>query len=263
MRIKMMLSCCLVLLFLAGHTQQKKVTLDYYFNHEFKKNSKGELVRFHYMWEDTVESGYSKWGNIFKQSGFVLGSLDSAPTVENLKGTSVYLIVDPDTELETAKPNYIEPEHIKAIRNYVKHGGILVVMANDSGNVEFKHLNKLTESFGIHLNEDSKSKVYKNNYEMGAFYIPAGDPIFTTAHKVYMKEVTSLQLYKNAVPVITHQTEKYIVAAKATYGKGTVLVIGDPWFYNEYLNGHLGNNNGWENDKAAADLSHWLFTISK
>ena len=249
--------------FFVAHAQTKTVTLDYFFNNEYKKNAQGETVRFHYTWEDTAQSGYSKMGTIFKQKGFQLKSLETAPTKENLKGISVYLMVDPDTEKETAKPNFIEAGHIKAIAEFVKNGGVLVIMANDSGNVEFNHLNKLTETFGIHLNGDSKSKVYNDKYEMAAFFIPKNDSIFATAKKVYLKEVSSLLLTKNATPIIKHQTENYVVGAKAKYGKGTVVVIGDPWFYNEYLNGRLGYTNGWDNDKAANDFVTWLFKRAK
>ncbi len=259
------ISIFLVVVFfgLACYGQQKIVTLDYFFNNEFKKNALAELIRFHYTWEDTAQSGYSKLGTIFKTKGFQLKSLETSPTKENLKATSVYLIIDPDTEKETAKPNFIEAEHIKAIAQFVKKGGVLVIMANDSGNVEFNHLNQLTETFGIHLNGDSKSKVYNDKYEMAAFFIPAKDAIFTTAKKVYLKEVSSLQLSKSATPILKHQTEKYVVGAKAKYGKGTVVVIGDPWFYNEYINGRLGYTNGWDNDKAANDFVTWLAKLSK
>lgn len=255
----------LVVVFCAAtsYGQQKTALLDYFFNNEFKKNAQGNLERFHYTWEDTAQSGYSKLGTIFQQKGFQLKSLETAPTKESLKTASVYLMVDPDTEKETAKPNFIEAEHIKAIAQFVKKGGVLVIMANDSGNVELNHLNQLTETFGIHLNGDSKSKVYKDKYEMAAFFIPAKDSIFSTAKKVYLKEVSSLQLSKNALPILKHQIENYIVGAQAKFGKGTVVVIGDPWFYNEYINGRLGYNNGWDNDKAANDFVSWLSHLVK
>ncbi|MFP5039918.1 hypothetical protein [Parasediminibacterium sp. JCM 36343] len=267
MKKKKMKDCFAILLMLlangVSYSQTKTVILDYFFNHEFKKNSKGEMERFHYTWEDTAQSGYSKLGAVFVQNGFALKSLEAAPTKKNLKGTSVYLMVDPDTEKETATPNFIQHEHIKAIAKWVKKGGVLVVMANDTLNVEFEHLNHLTETFGIHLNGDSKSKVYNDKYEMAAFLIPQGDPIFTTAKKVYLKEVSSLNLSKTAKPILVHQTEKYIVGAAAKVGKGMVVVIGDPWFYNEYLNGRLGYKNGWDNNKAADDFTKWLFKESK
>jgi len=241
------------------------VTLDYYFNHEYKKGKDGKFTteRFHYMWEDVAESGYSKWGDVFKKDGFALKTLETAPTEENLKGTSVYLIVDPDNEKETPSPNYVQPEHIKTLKKWVKEGGVLVIMMNDSANCEFEHIKPLTAEFGIKLNQDVKSHVYNDKYDMAAFYIPTGDPIFKTAKKVYLKEVTSLTLSKTAKPILVHQTEKYTVAAAAKVGKGTVVVVGDPWFYNEYLNGHLGYYKGWDNDKAADDFSKWLYSISK
>jgi unsaturated rhamnogalacturonyl hydrolase len=265
MKKNYLLAGALGLLSVAGMAQTKTVTLDYYFNHEFKKDKAGQFTaeRFHYLWEDRDQSGYSKWGEVFKKDSFNLKSLQTAPTTESLKGTSVYLIVDPDNDKETPTPNYILPGHIKAIKEWVKQGGVLVVMMNDSSNCEFAHAKELTAAFGITLNEDIKSHVYNDKYEMAAFYIPDNDPIFKTAKKVYLKEVTSLTLSKKARPILVHQTEKYTVAAAAKFGKGTVVVVGDPWFYNEYLNGRLGTNKGWDNDKAADDFTKWLYSISK
>ena len=260
---KIVIIALAILGFYCVQGQTKKVTLDYYFNHEFKKNTKGEQVRFHYMWSDTAESGYSKLGAVFIKNGFTLDSLTTAPTMANLKGTSVYVIVDPDTERETPKPNFIQAEDVAAIGSWVKKGGVLVIMANDTLNVEFTHLNQLTETFGIHLNGNSKSKVYNDKYEMAAFKIPVNDPIFKTAKKVYLKEVSSLQLSKTAKPILVHQTEQYTVGAAVKVGKGMVIVIGDPWFYNEYLNGRLGTTNGWDNDKAADDFTKWLSMKSR
>jgi unsaturated rhamnogalacturonyl hydrolase len=238
--------------------QQRIVLLDNFFNNEFKKNSQGELIKFHYLWDDTDESGYSKWGAMFQQKGFSLQTLTTAPTITDLSKASVYVIVDPDTDRETSNPNTINQKHVIAIRKFIQQGGIVVVMANDSINADLVHLNLLTKRFGITLNADSKSKVYNDQYEMAAFQIPAGDDIFTTAKKVYLKEVSSLTLSKKAKPILTHHKEGYTVAAVAPYGKGKIIVVGDPWFYNEYLNGRLGNNNGWDNDKAAADLVAWI-----
>lgn len=258
--IKKILFITLPLLSYIGvSAQTKKITLDYYFNSEFKKNASGTPSRFHYTWSDTAESGYSKLGAVFKKNGFVLDSLTTQPTRTNLKNTAVYLIVDPDTQRETTQPNFILPKNNKVITRWVKKGGVLVIMANDSLNTEFTHLNRLTETFGIHLNGDSKSKVYNDKYEMAAFKIPVNDFVFKTAQKVYLKEVSSLTLSKTARPILIHQTNQYVVGAAAKLGKGKVVVIGDPWFYNEYLNGRLGTANGWDNDKAADDFAKWLF----
>ena len=265
MKRSWLLGLSVSLLSVAGMAQSKTVTLDYYYNHEFKKGSDGKFntTRFHYMWEDKEQSGYSIWGDIFKKDGFDLKTLETAPTLENLKGTSVYLMVDPDNAKETPNPNYVLPEHIAALKKWVNAGGVLVIMMNDSTNCEFDHVKPLTAAFGIKLNQDVKSHVYNSKYDMAAFYVPDNDPIFKTAKKVYLKEVTSLTLSKTAKPILVHQTEKYTVAAAAKVGKGTVVVVGDPWFYNEYLNGLLGNDKGWDNDKAADDFTKWLFSISK
>jgi unsaturated rhamnogalacturonyl hydrolase len=94
--------------------------------------------------------------------------------------------------------------------------------------MKFDYITKLTEKFGIHLNGNSKNKVYNDIYKMATFFIPENDSMFLIAHKVYLKEVSTLQLTKNAVPILKHQKENYVVVAKARYGKGTVIVMGGP-----------------------------------
>jgi unsaturated rhamnogalacturonyl hydrolase len=49
-------------------------------------------------------------------------TLREAPTATNLKGSSIYIIVDPDTPTETEKPNYVESKDVKAIADWVKGG---------------------------------------------------------------------------------------------------------------------------------------------
>ncbi len=230
------------------------VTLDYYFNNEYRTNKAGEKERFHYTWEDNANSGYSVWGDIFRKHGATLKSLETAPTADRLKGTDVYIIVDPDTKKETENPHYIEAADIKAIDAWVKAGGVLVMLANDSANVELEHFNHLAATFGIHFNLDIRNRVTGNQFDMGALYVPAGNPIFTTAKKVYIKEICTLALTAPASPAFTDHGD--IIIATAKYGKGTVFAVGDPWFYNEYCNGRL--TPGFDNDKAADDLAGWL-----
>ena len=57
--------------------------------------------------------------------------------------------------------------------DYVNNGGVLVLMANDSNNVEFKNINKLAERFGIHWNENMRHDVIDNNFEQGAYSHPS------------------------------------------------------------------------------------------
>ena len=49
--------------------------------------------------------------------------------------------------------------------------------------------------------------------------------------------------------------------AVAKMGKGTVFAVGDPWLYNEYLDGRKLPAS-FENYKAAGDLVKWLLKQS-
>jgi unsaturated rhamnogalacturonyl hydrolase len=49
--------------------------------------------------------------------------------------------------------------------------------------------------------------------------------------------------------------------AVAKLGRGTVFAVGDPWFYNEYLDGRKLPPT-FDNYKAAWDLSRWLIQQS-
>jgi len=236
--------------------QQKTVTLDYYFNNEYRKNKAGEQERYHYTWEDTKSSGFSIWGDVFKKNGATLQSLENEPTSNNLKGAGIYIIVDPDTKKETVNPHYIEDRHIKAIADWVKQGGVLLLMANDSANAELPHLNALAAKFGIRFNDDLYKHVIGTQFEMGAINVPANDPVFKTARKVYLKDIATLQLSSPAKPLL--MDDEHVIVGTSRYGKGIVVAVGDPWLYNEYTNGRLPAAMGFDNDKAADDLSKWL-----
>jgi hypothetical protein len=250
----MKIPALLFLLFSGTTAISQVVSLDYFFNREFRKAKTGQAERFHYTWEDTAQTGYSIWGHIFRQLGADTKSMDAAPTAANLKSTGVYIIVDPDTENETGQPNYIGSDHIKAISNWVKAGGVLVLLANDSANTELKHFNQLAKKFGIHFNNDLRNKVKGDDFDMAALMVPEGDPIFKTAKKMYIKDICTIKLTRKAKSAFTDKGE--VIMATAKFGKGTVFAVGDPWFYNEYCNGRL--TSGFDNDKAARDLAGWL-----
>src|SRR5688572_29460227 len=233
----------------------KTVLLDYYFNNEWKKDATGKMIRWHYTWEDKSNSGFAFLGNIFNRHGIKTKFLTAEPTLQNLKQANIYIIVDPDTEKETSKPNFIQQQHIKAITDWVKTGGILLLMSNDSGNAEFKNFNKLATGFGIRFNEDSKNRVQGNNFEEGTIDLSPGKSIFNNAENVFIKENSSLYLEKPATSLLMNGDQ--VVIATASHGKGTVFAIGDPWMYNEYVDGRKLPAK-YENYKAAEDLVKWL-----
>jgi unsaturated rhamnogalacturonyl hydrolase len=229
--------------------------LDNYFNNEWKKDATGTMVPYHYTWTDKANSGFAMLGDIFRIHGATTRTLIDAPTSANLKGANVYIIVDPDTEKETQKPNFIQPEQAKAIAEWVKGGGVLLLMGNDAGNAEFKHFNTLTTLFGTRLNEDNFNMVKNDQFEQGAVKVAANNPVFKKAKNLYIKELATLQVTKPSVTVLAKEGKN--VATIARYGKGSVFIIGDPWLYNEYIDGRKLPAE-YDNYTAAVDLVNWL-----
>lgn len=233
----------------------KTVLLDNYYNNEWRKDASGRSRSWHYTWDDRSNGGYNFLGQLFEQYGAKTATLKAAPSAANLNNAAVYIIVDPDTEKETAQPNFIQPGEADAIANWVKNGGILVLLGNDAGNAEFKHFNTLAKKFGITFNEDNKLLVQNNQYDQGKVIIPKGNPVFRTAANVYLKEISTLQLISPALPLLKQNGD--IVMATARYGKGAVFALGDPWIYNEYVDGRKLPAQ-YENFKAASDWVRWL-----
>ena len=234
--------------------------LDNYFNAEFKKDIAGVEVPFHYQWNEMANSGFSLFCHVFNTYGYKTKELTEAPTAANLKEASVYILVDPDTKDETANPHYFEKNDIDNIVNWVKKGGILIMLHNDKGNCEFEHTNQLMENFGIHFNEDSRNHVTAGSYSDEASFKMKNNPIFKTAKKVYLKEICTLSLSKTAKPVLTDKTDTIIAVAKV--GMGIVFAVGDPWFYNEYTDGRKLPAE-YENFNAMHDLVKWIIDQSK
>jgi len=234
----------------------KTVGLDYHFNQESKKGPGGKNEPFHYTWEDRLHSGFWLWGNIFRELGAQTVRVSGAPTVEKLKNVDVYMIVDPDTKKESPNPNFIQPNDISEIEKWVKDGGVLVMMANDTANCEIPHFNQLAGKFGIQFSNKNRNMVQGTQFEQGKLMIPADDKsIFKTASKIYIKELSPLLLTSPAESALTDDGD--VIFAVSKYGKGTVFAVGDPWLYNEYVDGRRIDSS-FENFEAGKDLAGWL-----
>ncbi|UCJ08987.1 hypothetical protein KTO58_07340 [Chitinophaga pendula] len=235
--------------------QSLTATLDLYYNNEYRKDKQGNVSRWHYTWEETDYGGYSDWAACFHKAGVLTDTLSVAPTAALLKHTDIYIIADPDTEKETAQPHFMNDKEAAVIYNWVKKGGVLVIMQNDSANAEHKNFNRLTERFGIHFNEDSHNRVQGKQYEQGAFLLPPDHEIFKGIQKVYIKEIASQQLTPPARAV--YEKDGHVFMSVSKVGKGTVFAVGDPWFYNEYTDGKRLSSD-YENYAAAQALVYWL-----
>jgi unsaturated rhamnogalacturonyl hydrolase len=233
----------------------KTVLLDRYFNSEKRKDAAGRDVYWHYVWEERSNSGFYTWGNIFERYGAKLSSLDIAPTAANLKNASVYIIVDPDHKKDNPNPNYVSDDNVKVITDWVKAGGKLILMANDSANCDLQHFNKLAAVFGIRFTDKSINMVKNDVFEQGAVLPGSNNPIFKTTKKMYLKEVSALELQspKDA----NANKDGDVIIATVKFGKGIVFAVGDPWLYNEYVDGRKPPSE-YENYKAAEDLVKWL-----
>jgi len=249
------LICSLPILFLMiSAYAQPRVVLDSWFNDEHIKDASGKLISYHYKWEETDNGGFSIFGEAFKRNGGQISTLYDEPTEKNLKQADVYIIVDPDTKKESPDPKYIMPKDVKVISEWVKNGGVLLMMANDSANVELPHFNTLAAKFGIHFNDDLLNHVLDDKHFLQGTFIIIDNPILKTSKKIFMKDICSLKLTDPAYAVV-RDGETNIIAV-APYGKGVVMAVGDPWFYNEYTNGRLPKD--YQNDKAADDVAKWL-----
>jgi lysophospholipase L1-like esterase len=235
--------------------KNKVVLLDYFFNSEWKADTSGRPYRYHYVWEDTANSGYSELGKAIIRLGAEIDTLNIAPVKESLTHASMYIIVDPDTPAETPQPHYIDENAIKVIVDWVRSGGILVLLGNDKGNAEFEHFNKLSENFGIHFNEDSRNRVQGRDFEMGSFLALPEHPLFKGVKKIYIKELSTLRISEPATSVLTDRGDAIMSYAK--FGSGAVFAVGDPWLYNEYFDNRK-LPAGFENYKAADNLFEWL-----
>ncbi|MDP9175751.1 MAG: hypothetical protein M3O30_18070 [Planctomycetota bacterium] len=248
--------------------EHKVVGLDYFYNHQVRNGK-----QFHYVWDDTANSGYSKLGAVFEQFGASLGKLEKAPTLDDLRKFSVYIIVNPNNETKAAdhKPNYIMPPDVEAISQWVKEGGVLGLFANDEkvGGCEYVHLDTLAQKFGITFNDDVRNLVPNaRDRSPGTFFAKEfpDHPLFKDVEAIYMKEICTLRVQDPAKVMVVAPKQNGglgndIIMAECHYGKGLVFAVGDPWIYNEYIDVQ-SPGLPLENRKAAVNLARWLLGAS-
>lgn len=130
-------------------------------------------------------------------------------------------------------------------------------MANDASNAELKHFNALAEKFGVFFNGDCKGRIpIPGNFEMAKVVVPAGNKLFKNTTNLFIKEYSSLKLSAPARSILKDKDGADVMSV-TKFGKGMVYAIGDPWLYNEYVDGRK-LPAVYDNFKAAQDLVNWL-----
>ncbi|MES2393563.1 MAG: DUF4350 domain-containing protein [Acidobacteriota bacterium] len=247
---------------LARKARGKVVMLDAWFNSQKKKLPNGKDTLFHYKWTDEANSGYSVWASMFRQYGMETEQLEHAPRAEDLKGVSIYVIVSPDIPSLNPDLHPMDKESAEAIEAWVKSGGVLVMMENDSGHANQASLDLLSDKFGIHYNTVSRNLELNDSYANTVVHIPAGTGgIFKQAHTAVMKETCTITASAPAKVILTdkdsleHKGDVFM--AVTHMGKGLVYANVDPWVYNEYTDGRKAPL-GEDNFAGGLELTRWL-----
>jgi unsaturated rhamnogalacturonyl hydrolase len=231
------------------------VLVDAWFNSQQRQNAAGHKEYFHYKWNDYSDSGFSLLGHIFTSHGATLGTLYEAPTRDRLKDAQFYIIVSPDNPAKNPHPHYVQPRDADQVAEWVKQGGVLLLMENDPANADIAHLDLLADRFGIHFDEVLKRHVIGNQFAPGYIPVSGGGPVFQHSHMLYMKDTCAISLKYPAKALL--EDKAGIVMATAKYGKGTVVAIVDPWLYNEYTD-HRNPLPRQDNYEAGKEFVSWL-----
>jgi unsaturated rhamnogalacturonyl hydrolase len=235
----------------------KTLLFDGWFNSQTRKDASGQMVPFHYKEHDKSNSGYSFFAHIFHTDGVSTDTLSAAPTLKNLSHANIYVIVPPDVPLWNPHPHGIADADVAQIAAWVKQGGVLAIMANDPLNTDIPGLCRLAKPYGIQFQNVTRFHMLDNEpHDKGRITVPAGGPLFQSAHTFFMKDTTDLTLSGQAKSLLTYNG--VIVMATARYGKGTVFAVVDPWVYNEYTDGRKTHMEGINNYAGGWELVRWL-----
>jgi unsaturated rhamnogalacturonyl hydrolase len=231
------------------------VLMDGWFNSQKRTDAGGKDVYFHYKWDTQDMPGYSLVGRMFRNFGAETKELDAEPTAENLGNAQVLMIISPDNPDKNLKPNFATAEDAEQIAKWVKAGGVLAIMENDTTFADLDHFNVIAAKFGMHFNSVLRKHVVGTNWEQGKVVLDDSGPIFHHPHAIYVKDVCTISVKAPAVSILKEGDDVFMATAK--YGKGTVYAFVDPWLYNEYTDGRKLPAE-YENYAGGVELVRWL-----
>jgi unsaturated rhamnogalacturonyl hydrolase len=241
--------------------QGKTVLIDAWFNSQTRKNAAGQTELFHYKWNDDADSGFAFLGRALQRYGVKLATEKTAPTAIDLKSAQIYVLVSPDIPAKNPNPHYMDKASGDVIEEWVKAGGVLILMENDVKNSEFEHFNTMSERFGIHFNPVLRNTVENNTWSQATVTVPAGTGVFERPHKAYLKEISTITVSGPAKAVVTDKGDVLMAVSKV--GNGTVLAVVDPWLYNEYTDRRNKLPVEYDSFDAAIDLAEWAVRQTK
>ena len=242
----------------AALARGKTVLLDAWYNSQQRKDIAGQMESFHYKWTDFSDSGFSLLGHLFRSYGASTDTLSAAPTAVKLSKAQYYVIVSPDIPVKNPNPHYMNERDAAEIAEWVKQGGVLILMENDPPNADIVHLNLLADRFGIHFDDVLVHHILGEQVADGRIPVAAGGPVFHHAHTLYMKDTCAITLHGAGTVLLRDRGN--VVLASARYGKGTVFAAVDPWLYNEYTDGRKKPEiySQFDNFAAGRELVRWL-----
>jgi unsaturated rhamnogalacturonyl hydrolase len=231
------------------------VFVDGWFNSQMRPDDIGWPAYFHYKWNTWDAPGYSLFGHLFREFGADTKELDGEPRLDLLKGAQVYVIASPDNADKNPHPHYANATDASQIADWVRAGGVLVIMENDTSFADLDHFNVISEKFGIHFNSILRKHVIGTNWEQGRIDLDGKGPIFHHPHTIYVKDVCTITPTAPAKAVLAEGDDTFMAVAK--YGKGTVYAFVDPWLYNEYTDGRKLPAM-YDNYAAGKELVRWI-----
>lgn len=231
------------------------VMVDGWFNSQQRTDAFGQQVYFHYKWETEDMPGYSLFGHIFREFGAETKSLYAEPTATNLRGAQVFVIASPDNLDKNPHAHFANDQDAGQIGEWVKAGGVLVIMENDTSFADLDHFNVVAEKFGIHFNSVLHKHVIGTQWEMGKISIDDSGPVFHHPHTLYVKDVCTITVTPPAKPLLKEGDDIFMATAK--YGRGTVVAMVDPWLYNEYTDGRKLPAE-YDNFAAGKEFVRWV-----
>ena len=231
------------------------VVVDGWFNSQQRADAFGRQVEFHYKWDTWDAPGYSLFGHLFREFGAATGELDAEPTLAGLKSAQVYVIASPDNALKNPHPHFANARDRAQLAAWVKAGGVLVMMENDTSFADLDHFNTIGDKFGIHFNSVLRKHVIGTDWEQGKIQIDGNGPVFRHPHTIYVKDVCTITPARPARALLQEGGDIFMATAK--YGRGTVIAMTDPWLYNEYTDGRKLPAM-YDNYAAGKEFARWI-----